>query len=432
MTTLPGGQRTRPGGRRRPPARARAAIAVGRAAGALSRATGRGDGGTIPGRVALRLAPDLLEQLAPNAAVLLVSGTNGKTTTTRFLAAAMEPKGPVLTNADGANLVTGLASTLMRDRAQSAGVAVLEVDEVALTAAAAALRPAVLLLLNLSRDQLDRTNEVASHVTGWTRALLGAPGSTIVANADDPLVAAAVLGARPDAAGVVWVSAGQAWRQDSSICPCCHAPWAFDTADWRCVSCGFTRPGPSWAAADGQVSMPDGTAVAADLALPGRVNVANAAMVAAAAASLGIDVAGALDRMRTITDVAGRYWEPTHAGRRLRLLLAKNPAGWAEVLDQLDGTDLPVVVTVNAQYADGTDPSWLWDVPFEKLRGRRVVAAGERAADVSVRLLYSDVDHTTEPDALRAVEQLDGPRCEVAANYTAFRDIRNRLLRGQG
>ena len=406
---------------------------AGRAAGSLSRGTGRGSGGTLPGRVGLRLAPGLLGQLARGHRVLLVSGTNGKTTTTRYLAAAMQSQGPVLTNSDGANLRSGLTSTLLCSRADNGATAVLEVDERALPAALAELDPAVVLLLNLSRDQLDRTGELAFHVSGWERGLRAAPRAVVVANADDPLVCAAVLAARPDAAGVVWVGAGQPWHRDCPLCPRCGGPWTW-TLSWRCVRCGFARPAARWEVRDGRLLAPGGPPVDPELGLPGRANAANAVMAVAAASCVGVPCGRALEAMRAVTDVAGRYLRAVHAGRRVRLLLAKNPAGWAEVLAQLDGGVGPVVVAVNARDADGADTSWLWDVPFERLRDRQVVAAGERSADVSVRLLYAGVEHTRQPDPLAAVQRLGPPgtALDVAANYTAFTRVRDQLLREAG
>ena len=406
---------------------AEAVYLLGGVAGALSRLSRSGGGGTLPGRVVLRLLPDAATRLSHARRLLLVSGTNGKTTTTRMLASALAGLGPVLSNSDGANQASGLVSTLMRGRRRPTDPAVLEVDEIALPAAVVQLVPSVVVLLNLSRDQLDRTGEVAAHVDRWQAALRQAPTTVVVANADDPLVTAAVLGARPDSDQVVWVGAGQPWRADAVLCPVCGAPWAAATAAYSCGVCGFTRPETAWGTSGGDVLAPGPLSLPADLRLPGRANVANAAMAAAAAACLGVDPREALPRMRSVTDVEGRYRQASHNGCEVRLLLAKNPAGWAEVLAQLADRRTPVVLAVNARSADGLDPSWLWDVPFEQLQGRTVVAAGERAADLSVRLLYAGVAHTTTADALDGIDPGQGRSWDVAANYTAFTRVRDRL-----
>ena len=172
----------------------------------------------------------------------------------------------------------------------------------------------------------------------------------------------------------------------------------------------------------------DGRSVDPRLGLPGRANVANAAMGATAAACLGVPVLRSLEAMRAVSVVAGRYLQAEHEGCWVRLLLAKNPAGWAEVLDQLRDDEGAVVVAVNNRPADGADTSWLWDVPFEQLAGRPVVAAGEQAAAVSLRLRYADVPHTVAPDPLEGLAALGAATAVVVANYTAFRRVHQRLL----
>ena len=163
-----------------------------------------------------------------------------------------------------------------------------------------------------------------------------------------------------------------------------------------------------------------------DLVLPGRFNQANALMAAVAAEACGIDAAAALEAMRSVEQVAGRFTVRPFGPVRARLMLAKNPAGWDELLDLVGLSSVPVVVSINARVADGADPSWLWDVPFERLAGRTVVATGDRFRDLSVRLQYADVAHTTEADPVDAVgvagEGVDDV-IDVIANYTAFGDL---------
>ncbi len=422
------GQRARVG----PGGRAHVAVSVGRAAGGLSRLLGRGSGTAMPGRVALFFAPDLAARLTAGRTVVLVSGTNGKTTTTRYVATALRTQGPVLSNHGGANLRTGVASALLASTGDPTDTAVLEVDEAALPAVLAETRPAAVVLLNLSRDQLDRTSEVAWHARRWGAALTEAPEAVVVANADDPLVCSAVLTARPDARRVVWVGAGQPWTLDCPLCPRCSNAWEPPVGNWECRRCGFARPAADWQAVGADLLVPGGRTVRAGLGLPGRANVANAAMALAAAASLGASWESALDALRLVTDVGGRYLRTVYAGRDVRLLLAKNPAGWAEVLEQLAGGTGPVVVSVNARAADGRDTSWLWDVPFEQLAGRPVVAAGDRAADVSLRLRYAGVPHAIRPDVLSSLPEITetpGGKVDVVANYTAFATVRDALAR---
>src|SRR5205823_5127830 len=175
---------------------------------------------------------------------------------------------------------------------------------------------------------------------------------------------------------------------------------------------------------------PDGTRHLVQLTLPGQVNVGNAALAAAAAVRVwGVEPAAALAAMAAIPSVEGRYLETAYRGRPTRLLLAKNPAGWSEAL-RMARPDAPVVVAVNARAADGRDPSWLWDVPFEVLHGRHAIATGERSRDVAVRLRYAGVDHVRVDDAASALAAAHGAGpVEILANYTAFQTYRKVLSR---
>jgi lipid II isoglutaminyl synthase (glutamine-hydrolysing) len=353
---------------------------------------------------------------------VLVSATNGKTTTTRLLNAAVARTGdPVISNATGANLTSGIAPILAR--AESPGIAVLEVDERVLPRVVDPLGAELLVLGNLSRDQLDRYGEV--HAVGdiWRETSETHPDLRVVANASDPHV---VWAATP--AKTTWVELGLGWRNDATTCPSCAAllRWGDDRFD--CPSCGFAQPAtPN--RLDGDALVLDGTRVPLRLALPGRWNLVNAALaVTAATTHFGVDPEAAAEAATTITTVAGRYMTVTLPdGRHARVLLAKNPAGWSEVLHHLAGQGSSVLIAVNARVADGKDPSWLWDVPYELLRGQPVAAAGERALDVAVRLRYADVDHIVEHDALTAAAKLPGEDVNIVCSYTQFSSLYRRF-----
>jgi len=398
--------------------RGRAAAWATTAVGGLSRRLGVGSGSVVGGRVGLLVAPDLLERLGRHRTVALVTGTNGKTTTTRLLTAALGGASVVATNAAGSNLPAGLVAALAGARCEAR--AVLEVDEGYLGSAVAALGPVVVALLNLSRDQLDRVSEVRMVAARFRQALAGFEG-TVVANADDPLVAWAA-GTAPN---VRWVGAGQLWRSDAVGCPACDGPVTFaaEGPGWS-STCGLARPTPVvWLQGD-ELVFDDGRRLAVSLSLPGRCNRANAAMAVAAASVLGVEPAAALEAMAPVGDVEGRFATVSAGDVTVRLLLAKNPAGWTELLEVLEDDDDPVVVAVNARVADGHDPSWLWDVAFERLAGRRVVATGERARDLAVRLRHAGVSHVTVPDQLAALGAAGAAHVQYVGNYTAFQDLR--------
>lgn len=406
------------------PARTRIAARLGLGVSGVSRRLGRGDGSVIGGRAILALDPNALGRLSAGRSIALVSGTNGKTTTNSLLVAALGGPGSVVTNFLGANLPPGITAALAGG--DPAWPAVLEVDEAWLPRVVAATHPRAVALLNLSRDQLDRNNEVRTLASRWRQTFVDCPEATAVANADDPLVAWGAGLAR----NVVWVGAGQPWVDDAGGCPRCGGRIDFAHAalsGWSCRDCDLRRPDLDVRLEGSTVVWSDGRTITLDLQLPGRANRANAAMALATAQVLGadpVDAARALDRL---TEVVGRYAVVEAGGCRARLLLAKNPAGWLEVFDFLRPPPLPVVVAINARVADGRDPSWLWDVPFERLRGRLVVATGERSRDLAVRLRYAEVDHVHEPDLVRALTAAGSPDVDVVANYTSFQQLRTRL-----
>jgi UDP-N-acetylmuramyl tripeptide synthase len=409
------------------PARTRAAARIGLITSSLSRRLGRGEGMVIGGRVILKLAPDAVRDLAGGRVAALVSATNGKTSTTRLLATAVEQAGPVISQHTGANMTAGVAVTLAGGDPRAR--AVLEVDEAYLPTIFSATRPEVLLLGNLSRDQLDRMNEVAMIARRWREMLAHSGDTVVVANADDPSIVWAARGAP----SVVWVGAGQAWTADSSVCLECGALLCRDDATWMCPGCGFARPDTEWDlqwhGEHAVVVGPDGRRHDLRLQLPGRFNASNAALALVATVALGLDPAESARRMATVESVSGRYAVVTVGELTIRLLLAKNPAGWAELIGVMPPPPTPVIVTINANAADGRDPSWLWDVPFENLRGRVVVATGDRRRDLAVRLLHAGVDYlvvedpyapgASLPDGMRELDVVD-----CAATYTAFHHLR--------
>jgi UDP-N-acetylmuramyl tripeptide synthase len=319
-----------------------------------------------------------------------------------------------------AGVVTALAAAV------HAETAALEVDELHLPGVARATQPKVACLLNLSRDQLDRANETR-RIAGIWRALGGElAGTRAVANADDPLVVWAAGGFE----AVTWVGAGQVWTADAMVCPRCAQLLRRTEGDsgpqrWWCPGCGLMRPDAA-IEVDGPARLIiDGVRYDVALHLPGRCNVANAAVAIAAARELGVDVATALRAMEQVEAVAGRYQTVRLAGRDARLLLAKNPAGWVEMLELLDAAPpRPVVIGFNARAADGRDPSWIWDVPAQRLAGRPVLVYGDRAADLRARLAYADIDAPCFDRASGALRAAPGTGAvDLLATYTAFRDL---------
>ncbi len=407
-------------------ARGRLALAAGAGARWASRISRRGAGAMIGGLVAMTLDGSILRQLGTGRRSVIITGTNGKSTTTGMAVAALKTLGPgtrVATNAEGANMDAGLVAALAADRA--APLAALEVDEMHVPHVADAVEPAVVALLNLSRDQLDRVGEITVIERTLRAGLARHPGTTVVANCDDVLMTSAAY----DCAKVVWVAAGGGWAHDSVSCPRSGEIIARRGAHWYSTGAEFYRPAPHWWFDDDALYGPDALALPMPVALPGAVNRGNAAMAVATAVTLGADPAAAVAAVAGVDEVAGRYKTVRAGAHNVRLLLAKNPAGWQEALSMVDPDAASVVIAVNGQVPDGVDLSWLWDVPFEHLAHTTVVAAGERGTDLAVRLGYADVPHTLVHDTVAAIGSCPAGRVEVVANYTAFLQLTRALGR---
>ena len=401
--------------------RGRAALGLGSAARWASRVTGRGAGAMIGGLVAMTLDRSVLRQLGAGRRTAVVTGTNGKSTTTRMVAAALSTVGPVATNGEGANMDAGLVAALAADR--QARLAALEVDEMHVPHVADAVEPAVIVLLNLSRDQLDRVGEI-NHIERTLRAGLARhPHAVVVANCDDVLMTSAAY----DCPNVVWVAAGGGWANDSVSCPRSGEIIVREGSQWYSTGTDFRRPTPQWWYDDEKLYGPDGLAISMRLSLPGAVNRGNAAQAVAAAVAMGADPAAAVAAVSAVDEVAGRYRTVRVGDHDARLLLAKNPAGWQEALSMVDKTAAGVVISVNGQVPDGEDLSWLWDVRFEDFEGTSVVAAGERGTDLAVRLGYAGVEHSLVHDTMAAIESCPPGQVEVVANYTAFLQLQRAL-----
>jgi len=427
-----------------------------RLVGRLSRATGRGGGTTLPGKLVWRLDPGALDALAARlpAGLALVSATNGKTTTTAMASSILSPLQRLAWNHSGANLASGVTSTLLAARGAELGL--LEVDEFVLPEVMRRTRPRVVSLGNLFRDQLDRYGELEHVAERWRAAVAALPGSTtLVVGADDPLVASLAEGrGRVLRFGVDDPARARSALQhasDSKYCVRCGALYHYDEAyvghlgAYRCAVCGHVRPPLDVAARhiaphglDGvsfSLETPGGSA-RVRLALPGLYNVYNALAAASLALALGValeDVAAGLERFRA---AFGRFERFEAGDRRVLLLLVKNPAGANEAIRTLEEGGVPaiVVVALNDRIADGRDVSWIWDVDFEPLleHARRIVVSGERATELALRLAYGGFPR----DRLDVVPALDealdrglaltapGDELAVLPTYTAMLSLR--------
>jgi UDP-N-acetylmuramyl tripeptide synthase len=443
---------------------------VARLTGSLSRLAGAGAGTSLPGVILEKLDPDFVARRAAELpdGVMVVSGTNGKTTTASMIRAILAEHGSdVIGNTTGANLVRGVATALL-ESPPSARVAVFEVDEGALPGLVPMVAPRVLVLTNVFRDQLDRFGEPERVATllGRSATLLPA-GATVVANADDPHLWGAVAPVHPVGYGVVAqdgasppadlpspVAPSRATTEgEPEACPNCGAELTFlrrtiaNLGTARCDRCGWTSAEPEFEARIlrlGGLDSVEFEIKGEPITLPmgGIHNVYNAAAAIAATAAVGVPITTAVNALDRFAPRFGRSEALELDGRPVWLALIKNPAGAGAVIREVvtDPRVGAAVIAISDQTADGRDISWIWDADFERLVefGIPLVPSGRRAFDTAVRLKYAGVDpepvQTEPPAAIRAAQarcREGAPLVVVLATYTAMLDVRRAFARSR-
>jgi UDP-N-acetylmuramyl tripeptide synthase len=438
-----------------------------KAAAGLSRAFGRGGGGALPGLIAERLNSHLIGKLASGltGGVIVVTGTNGKTTTTKLIAEVLSANGvKFVTNSSGSNLKRGITSALIAASnlrgVLNGTVGLFEVDEASLRLVVPEIKPDHIVVTNLFRDQLDRYGELDT-----TAALIGegiaATHAQLYLNADDPLVASLAKYADKTADvhyfGIEGVPVNQIalplTAADSDRCPLCHNRLVFSRVfyghigHYRCSTGDFSRPAPNVvitnvlnADRDGSsfVLSIDGKRTDYTFPIPGIYNLYNA--LAAASVGHGLNIAA--ETMQTTLALSkaafGRVEQIEINGRKLCLLLIKNPAGFTQVLQTfvVGRTAVRAMFVINDLAADGRDVSWLWDVPLEALAGfdAFVLTAGIRSADMALRLKYAGVDSRPALTLEEGIDALidatpQGGTAYILPTYTAMLEIRKILGR---
>jgi lipid II isoglutaminyl synthase (glutamine-hydrolysing) len=390
-----------------------AEIVLARAAASLSRLVGAGGGTTVPGKLLWKLDPGAVDRLAarlPRGSAL-ISATNGKTTTAAMVARILEPSVRLAHNSSGANLVSGVASTLLASRDAQLGL--FEVDEAALPEVASRLQPRAVLLGNLFRDQLDRYGELELVAQRWREMVRELPpGAALVVNGDDPQVGD-LASERPGSTvfgldDPRHASAELQHAADSKWCVRCGTPYDYAAAyighlgDYRCPACGHARPPLDVRARDIELHglerasfelvTPEGTR-RIELGVPGVYNVYNALAAASLARSLQVPLDAIQAGLQGFAAAFGRFERIAIGERTLLVLLIKNPAGANEVVRTLVAGGRPrlLLVALNDEIADGRDVSWIWDVDFEPLLAGldRLIASGERAAELALRFKYA-------------------------------------------
>jgi UDP-N-acetylmuramyl tripeptide synthase len=457
------------------------AVSAARVTSWATRLSGR-HGTALPGLVASRIDPAILARLGRDLGpVVLVGGTNGKTTTTRLIAqilATSSDRRPV-SNRSGANLIQGIVSAILADPEAVAGrPAVFETDELAFPRAAAALRPSVVVLLNLVRDQLDRFGEVDAVERSWIDALGSLPSSTrLVICADDPRLEAiarasglttvrfGLIASRSNAGSGPADAPVAGGNGVSAPCPGCGEPTTVEDATvsagaWTCEACGFTRPpldlgvrrdgmNDGWLQLHFELrphltAVPDRVGTGnARVRLTGSAGAHDAAAAILAATSLGVPAGAAIAAMDGATPAFGRLEEIRVRGRRVVLTLTKNPASVAQAAEAV-AVRRPdhVVVGLGDRHADGRDVSWIWDAALDRLADLApLTLTGTRADDLAVRFKYAVSSGGRLPDRPVVIHSIEAALSEglarvapggtlmVLGTYTALLGIRAILER---
>ena len=445
-----------------------AALWAGKLTAGLSRGLRRGGGTTLPGDVSRFIDPRILTKLSRSltGGTVVITGTNGKTTTAALLRHILEARGhPAVANQAGANLIFGVTAAVV-DRASWAGElratsGLFEIDEASLPRLVQEVAPGTIVVTNLFRDQLDRYGELETTAAHLRRALTQGPeGMTAVLNADDPMVAALGDGLpRVIYAGLDDPSLLQSELRhgaDAKFCPRCGSPFIFDgvyfghVGHYRCPRGDFSRPTPDVRATsvviDGmermRLQVTDGTqTVSVEVPLSGLYNAYNVVLSLAAAKAMQVPLAESAAALRDFAPAFGRMERIVVEGRPAVLLLAKNPTGFNEVLRTAIqfGHGTSFLIALNDRIADGQDVSWIWDVDFEQLKNvaGHIVISGDRALDLRVRLKYADLP----ADRLEVVSDWRAALKRAAAatpagetlfvlpTYTAMLELREVLTR---
>ena len=430
-------------------------------------------GGTsLPGKLAIKLYPGILNEFSGLFKIVMITGTNGKTTTSRIVAGMLEQSHiRYISNKSGANLSSGvttaLISALTPGGKPKVTHALLETDEAAFKTLAPKLKPEIVIVTNFFRDQLDRFGELYTTLNNVREGIRGIPEATLILNADDSLCAS--LGKDSPNKAIyfgmgegVYPETGAAINTDAAFCINCKSRYEYTSVSFghlghfNCPSCGYGRPHAHVECTDIlsydnlgsniEITGPD-MKLTVKLALPGLYNIYNALTGAAFGHALGVKDEGIIEVLSSFECGFGRMESVTVQDRILKMILVKNPTGFNQVLRYLLTQENPCVVAfaINDKLADGTDISWLWDVDFEVLslmqdKARMFFVSGIRAEDMAVRLKYAGIyssrislvkDYPALVDEALAKTQ-NNETFYILPTYTAMLDIRKVLKRRFG
>ena len=448
--------------------RAIIAILLCKALRLVSRLLHRG-GTAMPGRWALKLCPNLLELLAKDVKSVAITGTNGKTTSARMIEQAFSEKGlNYFANRSGANLISGITTEFVMNATLTGKplkeYAVIECDEAAARKVFSQLKPRVVVVTNLFRDQLDRYGEVTHTLENIRVAMQGAPEAVLCLNADCSLTAS-LADDLPNRVVYFGIDQGAAPSRpkpeisDATHCIRCKTEYEYDYISYghlggfRCPKCGYRRHKADFAVTDITERRADGSTVVMDIQgtkrivnvnLPAMYNIYNAVGAVTAAVEMGLDADTAVKALADFQCGFGRMEQFKLGKAGARMMLVKNPAGCNQVIEFLENIKekFILVVCLNDRGADGTDVSWIWDADFEGLTSLgsyldRVIVSGDRAGDMRVRIKYAGIpdEHISMQrnyeELVRWIEKQELP-VFIMPTYTAMLELRQVVIKHCG
>ena len=397
----------------------------------------KGGGSALPGLIAEKLDPEFLSRHQHDfKKVILVAGTNGKTTTTKMMRHILQDGGfDVITNAAGSNMPRGIISSFLSAMSWrgslEADIALLEVDEGFIEKVAKSLKPHSVVVLNLLRDQLDRYGELDR-----TAGLIGDSllhSKHAVLNADDPRVA----GLSSQAKKVIWYGANRHIRDKVPHDDALHLKSETFSGHDHELSVELVSVE---ARKSGQLVgfRVEGEAYEVDMQIPGVFNAYNATAALATTLDFDISISSALDSLAAVLPAFGRSEQLMIDDKPFLLLLVKNPSGFNQIVHTYltDSEPSNVLVGINDNYADGRDVSWLWDVDIESLSStpHSYSTTGNRGFDMALRLQYADIESDTNSsisDALELAVSMATPEKQtyLVMTYTAMLEVRKQLSR---
>ena len=426
-----------------------------------------GSGGTsFPGKAAMFFQRNLLEKLAKNITIVVITGTNGKTTSARITAEILKVSGlSFFENKSGANLISGITASFAMNSTlfgkPKNKYAVIECDEAAFKTVCPMLKPHTIVVTNLFRDQLDRFGEITHTRNNIISGIQASPTSVIVLNADDSLaysISDSIIN-KTILYGMDSPPYGNDgdFLSDAPYCIKCKSPYTYKyrtyghLGDFSCKNCGYSRINPLISADNIELGSSsskiklniNGTEADAEIALPGAYNIYNALSSAAAALTLGIEAVDIINAMSSFKSGFGRMESLNLGGTDVNMILVKNPAGLNQVINFLstDNTQKKLIMILNDNFADGTDISWIWDVNFEKFSTfqsslAEITVTGIRAEELALRFKYAGIDTdciAVEKDYSKVIDNVivnnDGMPVYILPTYTAMFDFRKALSR---